>query len=299
LAFVIGGLGFKIAAVPFHLWAPDVYEGAPTTVAAYLSTASKAGAFAALLRFLLVGQAAGSERWIPVIAVLAALSMILGNLVALSQSSLKRLLAYSGIAQAGYILVAVAAATDDGVSSAFTYLFLYAFANTAAFLIAHAVADATGSEEISALRGLHRRSPPLALAMLIVLFSLGGIPPFAGFVGKIYLFSAGWKGDQRGLVVIGAITSVVSLYYYLMVALQVYIRDPADERRLPVPRSLGIAIGACAAVTLLIGLYPRPLIELGRRAAVSALSPSSSNGSDSTSATLRASTVARTVFPLP
>lgn len=205
------------------------------------------------------------------VVILAALSMVLGNLVALTQTNLKRLLAYSGIAQAGYVLVAVAGApftgSNMGVAAAFAYLFLYAFTNVGGFLIAQAVADATGSDQITALRGLHKRSPLLAFGILIVLFSLGGLPPLAGFVGKLYLFAAGWEGGQYALVVIGALTSVISLYYYLMVVLQVYIRDPEDERRMPVSAPLGVAVGICVLATIVIGIYPRPLVALGERAA--------------------------------
>lgn len=279
LAFVIGGLAFKIAAAPFHLWAPDVYEGAPATVAAYLSTASKAGGFAALLRFLLLGLGGVSGSWQLLVVALAVLSMVIGNLVALVQSNLKRLLAYSGIAQAGYVLVAVAGAPGTGqgmsVGAALMYLFLYAFTNVGGFLLAQAIADATGSDEIAALRGLHRRSPSLAFAALVVLFSLGGIPPLAGFVGKVYLFAAGWQGGQQALVLLGALTSVIALYYYLMVARQVYICDPEDDRRLPVARPLGLAIAVCVVGTLGIGIYPRPWVALGERAAL-ALRPASS-----------------------
>lgn len=269
VAFVVGGIAFKIAAAPFHLWAPDVYEGAPTTVSAYLSTASKAGGFAALLRFLVAALAPGSNHWIPVVAVLAVLSMVLGNLVAISQSNLKRLLAYSGVAQAGYILVAVAAGPQSPLATGAVvmYLVLYAFTNAGGFLLAQAVEDATGSGDITALRGLHKRNGPLAAAMLIFLFSLGGIPPLAGFVGKLYLFAAGWGGGQYALVLVGAITSVIALYYYLMVALQVYIRDPADDRRMSLSAPLATAIAVCAAATLLIGVYPRPWVELGAKAA--------------------------------
>lgn len=272
LVFVIGGLGFKIAAVPFHLWAPDVYEGSPAMVTAYLSTASKAGGFAALLRFLLLGMGTDSTAWQNVIIVLAVLSMVIGNLVALAQTNFKRLLAYSGIAQAGYILVAIAGApgTNGGmtVGSSLMYLFLYSFTNVGGFLLAQAIADSTGSDSINALRGLHRRSPSLAFAALVVLFSLGGIPPLAGFVGKLYLFAAGWQGGQQILVFIGAITSVIALYYYLMVARQVYIRDPEDDRRMVVARPLGLAMAICIVGTLFIGIYPRPFVELGEKAAV-------------------------------
>jgi NADH-quinone oxidoreductase subunit N len=270
VAFVMGGIAFKIAAAPFHLWAPDVYEGAPTAVSAYLSTASKAGGFAALLRFLFVALGPASDRWITTVAVLAVLSMVIGNLVAISQSNLKRLLAYSGVAQAGYILVAVAAGPKSAISygSIVMYLLLYAFTNAGGFLLAQAVEEATGSSEVSALRGLHKRNGPLAAAMLIFLFSLGGIPPLAGFVGKLYLFAAGWGGGQYALVIIGAVTSVIALYYYLMVALQVYIRDPEDDRRMTVSPPLATAIAVCAAATLIIGIYPRPFVNLGGSAAM-------------------------------
>ncbi len=239
--------------------------------------ASKAGGFAALLRLLLLGLGPESEYWQVLILLLAVLSMIVGNLAALAQTNFKRLLAYSGIAQAGYILVAIAGAPDSdsgmSVSAVLMYLFLYAFTNVGGFLIAQAVADATGSDSITALRGLHRRSPSLAFAALVVLFSLGGIPPLAGFVGKLYLFAAGWQGGQRMLVLLGALTSVIALYYYLMVACQVYIRDPEDDRRLPVARSLNLAIAVCVLGTLVIGIYPRPWIALGEKAAVALASP--------------------------
>lgn len=269
VAFIVGGIAFKMSAAPFHLWSPDVYEGAPSTVAAFLSTASKTAAFAAIIRFLVTSLAANAQRWLPMIVAVAILSMVVGNVVAVVQTNLKRLLAYSGIAQAGYILVAVAAAhrpDTHGLSAVWTYLFLYGFTNVAGFLIVEAVYHATGSDRIDALRGLHKRSPLLAFAALIVLFSLGGIPPLAGFVGKLYLFAAGWQGDQYALVVVGASTSVIALYYYLMVALQVYIRDPEDDRKLPVPRTLGWAIGICIAAVIAIGIFPRPWIHLGDEA---------------------------------
>lgn len=270
IVFVVAGFAFKIAAVPFHLWAPDVYEGAPSTVSAYLSTASKTGGFAALIRVLLVALPAMADRWSMIIVLLAALSMTLGNLVALSQTNLKRLLAYSGIAQAGYVLVGLSGGAVDAslaTSAVLMYLFLYAFTNVGGFLVAQAIYDATGSDQVIALRGLHKRHPLLAFGMLIILFSLGGIPPLAGFVGKVYLFAAAWKGGQPGLVVLGALISVAALYYYLMVASQVYIRDPEDDRRMPVGRPMMWAIGICVAATLAIGIYPAPWVRLGDRAA--------------------------------
>ena len=271
-ACVVAGLAFKVAAVPFHIWAPDVYEGAPSPVSAFLSTASKAGGFAALVRFLLTALGVAGDRWLPVVVVLALASMVGGNLMAISQSNFKRMLAYSGIAQAGYMLVAVAGAWLPGnqlaVSSVVMYAFLYAFTNIGGFLLAHAVAEATGSDQIVALRGLHRRAPMLALTALVVLFSLGGIPPLAGFVGKLYLFAAAWDGGQVMLVAVGAGISVVALYYYLRVALEAYIRDPEDDTPVRVPGPLAVALGVCVLATVAIGVYPRPWVTLGERAAM-------------------------------
>ncbi len=273
VACVIAGLAFKIGAIPFHAWVPDVYQGAPTPVSAFLSTASKAGGVAGLVRFLLTALGMAGDRWLFVVVIVSVASMAAGNLMAISQRNFKRMLAYSGIAQAGYMLVAVAGAWLPGnalvVSSLVMYAFLYAFTNVGGFLLAHAVAEQTGSDDIVALRGLHRRAPLLAFTALVVMFSLGGIPPLAGFVGKLYLFAAGWDGGQTLLVVVGAVISVVALYYYLRVALEAYIRDPDDPTPIHVARPLGIALAICVAMTVAIGVYPRPWIALGERAAAS------------------------------
>ncbi len=269
--FVVGALSFKLAAAPFHLWAPDVYQGAPTIVSAFISTVSKAGAFAALIRIILLASAANWHGLLMVIIALAAISMVVGNLVALAQTSLKRLLAYSGVAQVGYILTAVAVGgSRDSISSAIVYLLLYSFTNAGAFLVCGAMQETTDSETIESLRGLHRRSAPLAFAMLILLLSLGGIPPLAGFVGKIFLFEAAYTGGLWRLVLLGAIMSVVALYYYLSVVLQMYIRDPDDDRRVVVAPSLGGAIALCTVITVLIGAFPAPWIKAGNHAASSA-----------------------------
>ncbi len=273
VACVVAGLAFKVGAIPFHAWVPDVYQGAPTPVSAFLSTASKAGGLAGLIRFLLVAMGVAGDRWLFVVVVLSVASMVGGNLMAIAQRNFKRMLAYSGIAQAGYMLVAVAGAWLPGnalaVSSLVMYALLYVFTNVGGFLLAHAVAERTGSDDITALRGLHRRAPLLAVTALVVMFSLGGIPPLAGFVGKLYLFAAGWEGGQAFLVVVGALVSVVALYYYLRVALEAYIRDPDDPTPITVARPLGIALGVCVVMTLAIGIYPRPWVALGERASAS------------------------------
>lgn len=270
IAFVIGGLAFKMSAAPFHLWTPDVYEGAPPAVTGFLSTASKTAAFVGALRFLLCGVYGAGEIWIVTVVALSAASMVAGNLAALAQTNLKRLFAYSGIAQAGYLLVALAGSHAHpriGIGALWVYLMLYALTNVAGFLVIQAIVEATGSDDIDALRGLHRRSPLLATASLVVLFSLGGIPPLAGFFGKLYLFAAGWYGGQQGLVVLGVITSVIALYYYLTVACQVYIRDPEGDAPIRVSPPLAVSIILCTLGVLAIGIYPRPWVVLGDEAA--------------------------------
>ncbi|GBC95673.1 NADH-quinone oxidoreductase subunit N [bacterium HR16] len=261
MILVIGGLAFKITAAPFHLWVADVYQGAPTPISAFLSTASKTAGFAALLRLLIIGLHGAEDVWVMVLVALSALSMVLGNLVALAQSSLKRLLAYSSVAQAGYLLVAVVSGVELGLGATLFYLLLYAFANAGAFFVAQALQGNVGSEEIDALRGLRYRSPTLAFSMLIFLLSLGGIPPLAGFWGKLYLFWAGASEGHYTLVLIGAITSVIALYYYLMVAKRMFIDAPEQETPFRFPRSLGTAIAICVVATAVIGLYPRPWLE--------------------------------------
>lgn len=261
VVLVIGGLAFKITAAPFHLWVADVYQGAPTPITAFLSTASKIAGFAALLRLLLVALHDASETWVMVSVALSALSMVLGNLVALAQSNLKRLLAYSSVAQAGYLLVAVVSGLELGLGATIFYLLLYAFANAGAFFVAQALLGNTGSDEIDALRGLRYRAPALAFAMLVFLLSLGGIPPLAGFWGKLYLFWAGASQGHYALVFIGAITSVVALYYYLMVAKRMFIDAPEEETPFRSRLSLSVAIAICVVVTAVIGLYPRPWLE--------------------------------------
>lgn len=260
-ALIITGLAFKVTAAPFHLWVADVYQGAPTPVTAFLSTVSKTAGFAAMLRLLLVGLHGAESIWLMVIIALAALSMVLGNLVALAQSSLKRLLAYSSVAQAGYLLIAVASGLEMGLGATLFYLMLYSFANAGAFFVVQALQGNTGSEEIDAMRGLRYRAPVLAFAMLVFLLSLGGIPPLAGFWGKLYLFWAGASEGHYALVLIGAVTSVIALYYYLMVAKRMFIDAPEEETPFRFRASLVTAITICVVATIAIGLYPRPWLE--------------------------------------
>jgi NADH-quinone oxidoreductase subunit N len=225
---ILVGLGFKISAVPFHFWAPDVYEGAPTVVAGFLSTVSKAGGFAVLLRLVITIFPALSTYSSYLIAAMAVASMVVGNLLALNQKNFKRFLAYSSIAQAGYILVGVAAASDLGTTGVIYYLMAYLVTNLTAFAIAFITCRVTGSDEIHGLAGLSQRSPFLGFALLVCLLSLGGIPPFAGFVGKVLVFSAGVKSGMAWLVIIAVLNSVLSLYYYLKVLKTAFLDKPRE-----------------------------------------------------------------------
>ncbi len=262
-------LGFKVAAVPFHMWTPDVYEGAPTPVTAFMSVGAKAGGFAALLRVLVVGlpalQLAGATAaaWMDTLAFIAALTLILGNTVAIMQRNIKRMLAYSSIAHAGYILMAVAAAghpsvANQGVQAALIYLLTYAFTNLGAFAVVIAVErDDGGGVTLDDFRGLGRQRPWLALAMAFFMFSLTGIPLTAGFVGKWYVFWAAIRADLSLLAVIGVLTSVVGAFYYVRVVVRMFLEDgPADASMAVVPRTLRAALLVTALGTLIFGALP-------------------------------------------
>ncbi len=269
IVLVLVGFGFKISAVPFHFWAPDVYEGAPTLVAGFLSTASKAAGFAVLLRILQVALPPdASGVWVGLIAAMSIASMVLGNYLALAQKNLKRLLAYSSIAQAGYILIGLAANSDFGTSGAIYYLMGYLVTNLAAFGVISMVERVTGSSDISTFTGLHRRSPALALLMLAALLSLGGVPPFAGFFGKLLVFGAAIESGMWWLAVIGVLMSVVALYYYLMVLKAIY-QHPTDTStpvmRLRAPWS--VALITCAVGILLLGILIAPWYQWAAQAA--------------------------------
>jgi NADH-quinone oxidoreductase subunit N len=263
---VLAAFSFKVAAVPFHMWAPDVYQGAPTPVTGFLSTASKAAGFVALMRVFLGPMLQAASGWLVFVLALSALSMVVGNLLALAQRNIKRMLAYSGIAQAGYALVGVAAASSLGTLATSFFLFQYLFTNLGAFLIVSMVGLQAGDDEIASYNGLSRRNPALALALLVLLLSLGGIPPLAGFWAKLFVFWAAAQQGLYGLVLIGVLASVLSLYYYLMVARAMYIEPAGARERIRLQPSTAIAVLICVAVV--IGLaYPRPLLEMARGAA--------------------------------
>ena len=273
----IGGFAFKVSAVPFHFWTPDTYEGAPTPVTAFLSTASKAGGFVALLTIIRFGFFPSQDSWEPVLWVLAAGSIIYGNLVALRQTNIVRMLAYSSIAQGGFILVPLAVAGDGtaAVSSfeaVLVYLFIYAAMNLGAFAVVIAVARRTGSGEIDSYAGLGKTSPAMAVTLTIFLFSLAGIPPFAGWFAKFVLFRAVLDANSPSAVVLGVIAalgSVVAFFYYAAVARKMWFHDPAPEATAapkPVPAALTVAIGLTAAVTVVVGVYPQIVARIGELA---------------------------------
>src|SRR5438105_30457 len=272
--FVLAGVGYKIASVPFHMWCPDVYEGAPTPFTAFLSVGPKAAGFAVAIRFFFAAfeqQVPGGGYapitdlpWPAIIGIISAITMTLGNLTAIVQSNLKRMLAYSSIAHAGYLLMGLAAASAAGVQSILVYLIVYVLMNVGAFLVIIAVARVTGGEQITDFRGLGSKAPIAALALTVFLFSLTGIPPFAGFAGKYLIFAA---VVQRGgfwyvlLAVIGVLNSAVSLLYYARIIKAMYLEDAVDERPLEVPAIYTGLLVALAVPILALGLYWTPLVR--------------------------------------
>jgi NADH-quinone oxidoreductase subunit N len=267
LLLALVGFLFKVAAFPFHMWVPDTYEAGPTPFVAWLSVAPKAAGFVALFRVYFEGTGAHAAAWVPIAAALATVTMLTGNLMAIPQQNAKRLLAYSGIAQIGYMLVGVAAASASGTAMVLFYLVAYVFGNMGAFLVVEALARAEGSEAISAFRGLAQRSPLLALAMLLFLLSLGGIPFVAGFWAKLYVF---WAAAEQGLywlVLLGAILTVVALFYYLVVARKMYIEPPDRPGRVPLSPTLALSVLLCALGVVLLGLYPKPVVMAALRVA--------------------------------
>lgn len=279
---LVAGMGFKIAAVPFHMWAPDVYEGAPTPITAFLSVGSKAASFAMLLRIFIEGLPAFRVEglgtmwgmplgWSAFFYVLAVMTMTIGNLAAISQGNTKRLLAYSSIAHAGYVLIGIVAGTSRGVTAALVYLMIYAFMQMGAFAIVSMLRrkDVIG-DELKDLTGLYATHPGAALAMLLFMLSLGGIPPTAGFMGKFWVFGAAIDAGYIWLAVIGVANSALSLYYYIRVVVFMWI-SKAEEEPTPFRLSPGLAAVLVIAViaTIGLGIYPRQLFEFAQASALS------------------------------
>ena len=272
--FIIVGFAFKVSAVQFHFWAPDTYEGAPTPVTAFLSVASKTAGFVALFQLVFIGFPGQDEVWGRLFWVLAALTMTVGNLIALRQTNIVRMLAYSSVAQAGYILVPFAVAGDNARAfesartAAIVYLVIYAAMNLGAFAVVIAVARKTRSGEISSYGGLFTYAPGLTLLMTIFLFSLAGVPPLGGWFAKFYVFRAALDAGTTGaivLAVIAGVNSVVALFYYAAIAREMWMSPVPDEDRSPVrvPPALGAALGLTALAVVALGIYPQAIARLG------------------------------------
>jgi NADH-quinone oxidoreductase subunit N len=266
VALMFVGLGFKIASAPFHVWTPDVYEGAPSPVVAFMSTGPKAAAFAVLLRVLF---ATGAPGWFWLIWVSAALSMTIGNIGALVQNNVKRMLAYSSIAHAGYLLVAFAAAKDVGISAAIFYTAAYAAMNVGAFVvISHFASVGEKYVTLNDYAGLGRRAPGLAAVLTIFMLSLIGIPVTGGFLAKFYVFQAAMQSNLTGLVIIGVINSAIAAYYYLRVIVVMYMREPrGDAPVVKLPAGLGLALAACAIATIYMGVLPDRILNYALQSA--------------------------------
>tara|TARA_Y100000588_G_scaffold269047_1_gene284335 strand:+ start:31 stop:1500 length:1470 start_codon:yes stop_codon:yes gene_type:complete len=269
VVLVGAGMGFKIAAVPFHMWAPDVYEGAPTPVTAYLSVGSKAASFAMLIRIFIEGLPAVGAEWTMLFYALAVVTMTVGNIAALTQSNLKRMLAYSSIAHAGYLLMGVVVGTERGVAAMLVYLGVYVFMQLGAFAVITMMrrSDIIG-EELKDLNGLSKRSPIVAFAMLFFMLSLGGIPPTAGFMGKVWLFGATIDAGFIWLAVIAVANSAVSLYYYLRVVVFMWINEEEGVGSpLTIGPAMSVALGVALFGTVVFGVYPQFLFEHAEAAA--------------------------------
>lgn len=268
VTMLVAGFGFKIAAVPFQFWTPDVYEGAPTPVTAFLSVASKAAGFAILLRIFMLGLPGIQVEWTSLFAVLAALTMTVGNVLALVQSNIKRLLAYSSIAHVGYVLMGFAAATPAALSAVLFYLLAYAFMNLGAFVVVIAMGRYAPDDQIGSYAGLARRSPWLGLALAVSLLSLAGLPPLVGFFSKLYLFYAAVGADLYWLVLLAVLNSAVSLYYYVRPIHRMYLRDPESEQPVEVGFAPLVSLATAVVGVFLLGWLAGPLIDAATAAAI-------------------------------
>ena len=270
---IIVGFGFKVSVVPLHFWTPDVYEGAPTPFTGFVSTASKAAGFAIFIRVFTAGTLGPAEwgnEWWAMLVAMCVVTMSLGNFVAIFQTNIKRLLAYSSIAQAGYAMIGLVTLTRDGSGATMFYLLMYVFSNIAAFGVIVLVSNLTDSDDIEDLYGLSRRSPYLALVMLFALLSLGGIPPTAGFLGKFFIFKAAVDAGLWWLALIGILNAFVALYYYLTVAKYMYLyRSEEEDVAIPVSRSAQVGLAVSTFFIIFLGVYAGPAFEWTRLAAQS------------------------------
>ncbi|HEU4326590.1 MAG TPA: NADH-quinone oxidoreductase subunit N [Roseiflexaceae bacterium] len=265
-ALVIAGFGYKIAMAPFHMWTPDVYEGSPTPVAAFMSVGTKAAGFAALTRFLQVALPTQQEIWVPILGALAALTMLVGNITAVTQLNVKRMLAYSSIGHAGYLLLgtlSLGGAGGRGVEGLLFYTVAYALTNLAAFAVLITLERrGEAAWSLDSFAGLWHRQPWLAVAMAVCMLSLAGVPPTAGFWGKFYVFTAAWQAGLAWLALVGVLTSAIAAFFYLRIVAIMFMREPEGEREPRLSGGLSVGIGLATAAILLIGIVPAPVIDL-------------------------------------
>jgi len=260
------GLCFKIAAAPFHVWTPDVYEGAPTPITAFLSTASKGAAFAIFARIFYVGMHHFRLDWQYVLATIAALSMIVGNLAAITQDNVKRMLAYSSIGHAGYVLLGIIAVSDMGLYGVLVYSVVYIFATLGIWSVVLMLSKHEyAGEQVNDFEGLHRRAPLWAFAMIIFLLSLGGIPPTAGFIGKYFLFYAAVGAGFGWLAIIAVLMSAVSMFFYFRIVMAMYLRDGQQQAEVVSSGALKFVAAICLLITLLFGIMPAPLVDQAKK----------------------------------
>lgn len=265
MIFFAVAFSFKIAAVPFHMWAPDAYEGAPTSITAFMSVGPKAAGFAVLGRVFLTAFGSVKVEWSVMLIPIAILTMGVGNIIALSQTNIKRMLAYSSIAHAGYALLGIIAGTGDGIASVLNYLLIYAFMNIGAFAIIIMLrSEGFKGDNISDFEGLGKSHPMASALMLIFMFSLTGIPPTAGFMGKFYVFMSAINAGYTWLVIVAVIFSAISAYFYLRIVMYMYMKEPKESVKLSTSPALGLALAITVAAVLIIGILPSTFVNFAR-----------------------------------
>jgi len=268
MIFFAVAFSFKIAAVPFHMWAPDAYEGAPTPITAFMSVGPKAAGFAVLGRVFLVAFGSVGADWSVILIPIAVLTMAVGNILALSQTNIKRMLAYSSIAHAGYMLLGIIAGTATGLSSVLNYMFIYAFMNIGAFAVVIMLrTEGFAGENISDYEGLGKTHPAAAALMLVFMFSLTGIPPMAGFMGKFYLFMSAVNAGYTWLVIIAVLFSAISAYFYLRIVMLMYMKEPKEVVQLNTSPGIGLALAVTVSAVILIGILPAKILGFAQMAA--------------------------------
>jgi NADH-quinone oxidoreductase subunit N len=265
MVFLTIAFSFKIAAVPFHMWTPDAYEGAPTSITAFMSVGPKAAGFAVMGRVLLDALYPIKPQWTPVLIPIAILTMGVGNIVAISQTNIKRMLAYSSIAHAGYALLGVIAGTADGLAAVMNYMMIYAFMNIGAFAVIIMLrTEGFKGDKITDYEGLSKTHPVIAAFMLVFMFSLTGIPPTAGFMGKFYLFMSAVNAGYTWVVIIAVLFSAISAYFYLRIVMYMYMKEPKEAVAITTSPSMGLALAITLAGVIVIGVLPAPVVHLAR-----------------------------------